>query len=203
MVSVPESLLITVEYAKQSDFGAALQRLPIDDQSLLLLWMMADRHDAESHLAPFWRALPPQIITGKRVQRTADLQLNPPASLTQKWPETMCARRRARLRRVCLGAAGGHAGPCSVPPRCTGAVAVSLEDDHDARLAPVSQQVIECWWFALQHVRAAYEDLRAVITALLQAYPQHLKEDWFTFDAFLWVRCCTTAVPLVILSCCY
>jgi hypothetical protein len=76
VVSVPESLLITVEYAKRSDFGLALQRLPIDDQSLLLLWMMADRHDTESHLAPFWRALPPQITTGKRVQRTADLQLS-------------------------------------------------------------------------------------------------------------------------------
>jgi hypothetical protein len=68
VVSVPESLLITIEYAKRSDFGAALQRLPIDDQSLLLLWMMADRHDAESHLASFWRALPPQITTGKRLQ---------------------------------------------------------------------------------------------------------------------------------------
>lgn len=52
----------------------------------------------------------------------------------------------------------------------------------------------------LQHVRAAHEDLRAVITALLQAYPQHLKEDWFTLDAFLWVSCCTTPVPPVVLS---
>ena len=144
MLSVPESVLITIEYAKRSDLGAALQRLPIDDQSLLLLWMMADRHDAESHLASFWRALPPQIITGKRVQRTADLQLNPPASLT-KWPETMCARRRAWLRQACLGAAGGHAGPCRVPPCCTGAVAVSLEDECDARSAPVSQQIIDRW----------------------------------------------------------
>jgi hypothetical protein len=45
----------------------------------------------------------------------------------------------------------------------------------------------------LQHVTAAYEHLQPVITALLQAYSQHLKQDWFTLDAFLWVISCTTA----------
>lgn len=74
VVSVPESLLITADRARQSDFGLALQRLPIDDQSLLLLWMMADRHDADSDLAPFWRALPQAIHTGKRLQDAAHLQ---------------------------------------------------------------------------------------------------------------------------------
>jgi hypothetical protein len=78
VVSVPESLLITADHAQRSDLGLALQRLPIDEQSLLLLWMMADRHDAESHLAPFWRALPPHFHTGKCLRCAA----GPPA---QPW----------------------------------------------------------------------------------------------------------------------
>jgi hypothetical protein len=73
VVSVPESLLITADHARQSDFGLALQRLPIDEQSLLLLWIMADRHDAESQFVPFWKALPQHFNTGKCLQCAADL----------------------------------------------------------------------------------------------------------------------------------
>jgi hypothetical protein len=77
---------------------------------------------------------------------------------------------------------------------------VVLEDGYGATSAPMCQnRSSNVGGSALQHVRAAYEDLRAVITALLQAYPQHLKEDWFTLEAFLWVSACTTAVPLVML----
>lgn len=64
VVSVPEALLITAETAKCSEFGQALLRLPIDEQSLLLLWLMVERHDAESTHAPFWRALPTSFCTG-------------------------------------------------------------------------------------------------------------------------------------------
>jgi hypothetical protein len=78
---------------------------------------------------------------------------------------------------------------------------VVLEDGYSATLAPMCQKKsLNVGENALQHVRAAYEDLRAVITALLQAYQQHLKEDWFTLDAYLWVSCCITAVSLVMLS---
>lgn len=63
VVSVPDSLLITAETARSSDFGQALQRLPLDEQSLLLLWIMTERHDADSLHAPFWRALPQRFCT--------------------------------------------------------------------------------------------------------------------------------------------
>lgn len=64
VVSVPEALLITAETARSSDFGQALQRLPLDEQSLLLLWIMVERHDADAQHAALWRALPQEIHTG-------------------------------------------------------------------------------------------------------------------------------------------
>lgn len=70
VVSVPEGLLITADTARRSDFGQALQQLPLDEQSLLLVWLMAERHDTDSPHAPFWRALPQQFCSG------AELELN-------------------------------------------------------------------------------------------------------------------------------
>jgi len=68
VVSVPEALLITADTARRSDFGQALQRLPLDEQSLLLVWLMAERHDTDSPHAPFWRALPQQFCSGVGAQ---------------------------------------------------------------------------------------------------------------------------------------
>lgn len=40
----------------------------------------------------------------------------------------------------------------------------------------------------VQHIRGSYEALQPVTSALLQAYPQHLKQEYFSWEAFLWVR---------------
>lgn len=56
----PQSRALAVTYAsaRASDLGRALSALGLDDESLALLFTMADRHDPDSLHAPFWRALP-------------------------------------------------------------------------------------------------------------------------------------------------
>lgn len=64
-LSVPEGLLVHSGTALASDLGQAIARVPdIDDDTLKLLWTMAERHDAKSPLAPFWQSLPAEIGTG-------------------------------------------------------------------------------------------------------------------------------------------
>lgn len=52
------ALAVTYASARASDLGRALSALGLDDESLALLFTMADRHDPDSPHAPFWRALP-------------------------------------------------------------------------------------------------------------------------------------------------
>ena len=38
----------------------------------------------------------------------------------------------------------------------------------------------------LQHIEDQYQELKPVLDALVTAYPQQLRADWFTWEAFLW-----------------
>ena len=65
-LSVPEALLIHSGTALASDLGQAIARVPgVDDDTVKLLWTMAERHDSESPSASFWRSLPADILTGE------------------------------------------------------------------------------------------------------------------------------------------
>ena len=46
--------------------------------------------------------------------------------------------------------------------------------------------VISLAYFHVQHVRNQYTELTPILDALVQAYPQHLKAAWFTWEAYLW-----------------
>ena len=64
-LSVPEALLIHSGTALASDLGQAIARVPgVDDDTVKLLWTMAERHDSESQCASFWQTLPTNIVTG-------------------------------------------------------------------------------------------------------------------------------------------
>lgn len=58
----PFPLAITYASARASDLGRALSALALDDESLALLWTMADRRDPDSPHAPFWAALPQESL---------------------------------------------------------------------------------------------------------------------------------------------
>ena len=61
---MPESLLIHSGTAAASDLGRAIAGTGVDEDTLKLLWTMAERHDCESQHAAFWRTLPDTIATG-------------------------------------------------------------------------------------------------------------------------------------------
>jgi len=64
-LSIPEALLIHSGTALASDLGQAIAHVPgVDDDTVKLLWTMAERHDSETQCAPFWRSLPTDIVTG-------------------------------------------------------------------------------------------------------------------------------------------
>lgn len=45
--------------------GPVLTQFPqLADDSIAVIWTMADRHDEESPWAPFWRSLPSQLHSG-------------------------------------------------------------------------------------------------------------------------------------------
>ena len=69
---IPESLLINSDTALASDLGRAIASVPgVDDDTVKLLWTMAERHDRESPRAPFWQSLPATMVTGVRLRALA------------------------------------------------------------------------------------------------------------------------------------
>lgn len=122
--------IINYASARRSDFGRALAKIPgLDDESLALLFTMADRHDPDSPYAPFWRALPPE------------------------WLGTPL---------------GSGVGERAV--------------EHALGGTPLGARCLA----ARQHLERAYASLLPAITALVRAYPQHLKASWFSRASFLW-----------------
>jgi hypothetical protein len=124
-----QPLAITYSSARSSDLGKALAALSLDDESLALLFTMADRHDPDSYHAPFWRALP------------------------QDWLGT---------------------------PLGVGVSDKAVE--HALGGTPLGARCAE----ARTHLQKAYASLLPAITALVRAYPQHLKAAWFSRGSFLW-----------------
>lgn len=65
VMSVPASMLINYQTARESDFGKALCQLPdLGDETIAVIWTMVDRHDDESTHTAFWSSLPSAIGTG-------------------------------------------------------------------------------------------------------------------------------------------
>lgn len=73
-VSLPSNLLMTYKTAAESDFGAVLNRMGLDPETLAVVWTMVDRWDADSPAKPLWQALPQRFSTGLSVpQQLLDL----------------------------------------------------------------------------------------------------------------------------------
>ena len=58
---------MTYKTAADSDFGAVLNRMGLDPETLAVVWTMVDRWDADSAAKPFWQALPQRFSTGLSV----------------------------------------------------------------------------------------------------------------------------------------
>jgi hypothetical protein len=58
---------MTYNTAAESEFGAVLNRLGLDPETLAVVWTMVDRWDADSDAKPFWQALPERFSTGLSV----------------------------------------------------------------------------------------------------------------------------------------
>jgi hypothetical protein len=58
---------MTYKIAADSEFGAVLNRLGLDPETLAVVWTMVDRWDADSDVKPFWQALPERFSTGLSV----------------------------------------------------------------------------------------------------------------------------------------
>lgn len=138
-----QKLAITYRTARESDLGRALSALGLEDESLALLWTMADRHDPESPHAPFWRAL-------QTPEQQQEQQKNQP-------PDH-------------LGTPLGAGVSDAAVERALGGT-------------PLGDRCRE----ARRHLQAAWEgSVAPAAEALVRAYPQHLRAEWFTRDRFLW-----------------
>jgi hypothetical protein len=58
---------MTYTTAAESEFGAVLNRLGLNPETLAVIWTMVERWDAVSDVKPFWQALPERFCTGLSV----------------------------------------------------------------------------------------------------------------------------------------